>query len=124
MTLKKFLVLNAIMFIPFGIGMLIMPTVLFPMFGVDLDPDGTLMARVFGSALMNFGVICYMIRDENPFSIGMKAVLTGNFLFHVFDTLSTFVASYNGVMNVLGWMFSGLHFVLALGFLYFLRKKE
>lgn len=124
MKLKNFLIINAILFVPFGIGMLLMPTLLFPMFGINLDADGTLMARVFGSALLNFGLICYLIRNEKPTAIGMTAVLIGNFLFHVFDTISTFVASYTGVMNSLGWMFTSLHFILAIGFLYFLVSKK
>lgn len=124
MTLKNFMILNAILFVPFGIMMLILPATLFPMFGIDLDADGVLMARVFGSALMNYGVICYLIRSEPRYSVGMRAVLIGNFLFHAFDAISTFMASYSGVMNSLGWMFSGLHFVLAAGFFYYLMGKK
>lgn len=123
MTLKSFLILNAILFVPFGLGMLLMPGVLFPLFGIDLDADGILMARVFGSALFNLGLICYLIRSESYNAVATKAILTGNFLFHVFDSISTFIASYTGVMNSLGWMFTGLHFVLALGFLFFLRYQ-
>ncbi|MBX2877088.1 MAG: hypothetical protein KTR30_33520 [Saprospiraceae bacterium] len=121
MTLRNFLILNAILFVPFGLIMLILPGDLFPLFGIDLDADGILMARVFGSALLNLGLICYLVRAEPTDSSAMKAVLIGNFLFHAFDALSTFVASYTGVMNSLGWMFTSLHFVLAVGFLYFLR---
>jgi hypothetical protein len=124
MTLNKFLILNAILFIPFGIGMLVMPGALFPLFGIDLDADGILMARVFGSALMNYGLICYLIRNEAQHSTEMKAVLTGNFLFHAFDAISTFIASYSAVMNNLGWMFTSLHFILAIGFLYYLIAEK
>jgi hypothetical protein len=124
MKLSSFLLTNAVLFVPFGLAMLIAPAVLFPLFGIDLDADGILMARVFGSALMNFGLICFLIRNEHEFSVGMKAVLAGNFFFHAFDAGSTFVASFNGVMNILGWMFFGLHFVLAIGFLVYLLRKE
>lgn len=121
MTFKNFLILNAILFVPLGLGMLLMPGILFPWFGIDLDADGILMARVFGSALMNLGLICYMIRSEPVGAKATKAILLGNLLFHAFDAISTFSASYTGVMNSLGWTFTGLHFVLALGFLYFLK---
>jgi len=119
MKLKNFLILNAILFVPFGTGMLIMPGTIFPLFGIELDADGILMARVFGSALLSLGLICYLIRSEAAHSIGMGAVLFGNFVFHAIDSVSTFIASYSEVMNTLGWMFTGLHFVLALGFLYY-----
>lgn len=124
MTLKKFFLTNAILFVPFGLGMLLVPTIVFPMFGILLDPDGELMARVFGSALLNFGVICYLVRSEPNGSTSIRAILIGNFLFHAFDSISTFIAAYNGVMNSMGWMFSSLHFLLAVGFFYFLISRN
>lgn len=124
MTLNKFLITNAILFVPFGAAMIFIPTILFPMFGIDLDSDGTLMARVFGSALLSIGLMCYLVRSEPLSSNGIKAILIGNFLFHATDAISTFLASFHGVMNTLGWMFFGLHAVLAVGFLYFLKKRN
>ncbi|MEP5612200.1 MAG: hypothetical protein ABJP45_08115 [Cyclobacteriaceae bacterium] len=123
MTLKNFLSINAILFVPFGLAMLIAPTYLFPMFGINLDFDGTLMARVFGSALLSLGLICYLVKSESRSNNALKAILVGNLLFHGIDTASTFVASSTGVMNSMGWMFTFLHFVLAVGFLYFLFKR-
>ena len=120
MSLKQFLTINGVLFVPFGLCMLTVPALLFPMFAIDLDADGILMARVFGSALLNFGIICYLVRNELGASMPLRAILIGNLIFHALDAISTFLASYYGVMNTLGWLFFGLHFVLALGFLYFL----
>lgn len=124
MSLKSFLVLNAILFIPFGIFMIIMPGILFPFFEINLDADGLLMARVFGSALANIGLMCYLVRDEPRSSIGIKAILFGNLFFHAIDAFSTGAATYLGTMNLLGIMFTGLHFFLALGFLYYLYSRS
>ena len=123
MKLPTFLTINAVLFVPFGLTMLLVPALLFPLFGIDLDADGILMARVFGPALFNFGLICYLIRKEQQFTIGMKAVLVGNFLFHAIDAISTLIASLNGVMNTLGWLFFTLHLVLAIGFLVYILQK-
>ena len=123
MSLKSFLLLNAILFIPFGIGMITMPGMLFPFFGIDLNADGLLMARVFGSALANLGLMCFLVRDEIRGSVGMKAILYGNLFFHAIDAFSTGWATYLGTINSLGLMFTGMHFILALGFLYFLYSK-
>lgn len=123
MKLKLFLVINAVLFVPFSTAMLLIPKLLFSIFGIDLDADGILMARVFAAALFNFGLICYLIRSENIFGAGIRAILIGNFIFHALDAVSTGVASYTGVMNSLGWMFFGLHLVLAIGFLYFLTNR-
>lgn len=124
MSLKQFLVVNGILFVPFGLVMLAIPGMFFPMVGVDLDPDGLLMARVSGSGLLNFGIMCYLARNEGSESMGLKAILIGNLIFHGLDAVSTFIASYTGVMNTLGWLFCGLHFILAIGFLYFLNRLK
>ncbi len=120
MKLKHFLTVNAIMFIPFGIGMLVVPHLIFPMIHVNLDSDGLLMASTVGSMLLSFGIICYVSRNESQNTIGMKAVLMGNLSFHAIDFLLTLKGAYTGVMNGIGYMFSTLHFLFALGFLYFL----
>lgn len=124
MRLKNYLILNAILFIPFGLGMLFLPSLLFPLFGINLDIDGLLMGRIVGSSLLTIGLISYLIRLEVPQAIGMKAFLIGSLVFHVIDATTTFFAAYSGGMNALGWMFSSMHFVLALGFLYFLLAKS
>lgn len=124
MNLTKFLTVNGILFVPFGLLLFAIPNSIFPLFAIHLDTDGTLMARVFGSALLSVGLICFFAREAGPKSVGMKAILLGNFLFHFLDSISTVVASFRNVMNSLGWMFATLHFVLALGFLYFLLTPD
>lgn len=122
MRLKLFLIINSLLFVPFGLMMLTIPGMLFPMFAIDLDADGILMARVFGSALLSIGLMCYLVRNEPNGSIGLMAIMIGNAVFHGLDAVSTFIASYTGVMNSLGWLFFTLHFVLALVFLGFIRS--
>jgi hypothetical protein len=122
MRLKLFLIINSLLFVPFGLMMLTIPGMLFPMFAIDLDADGILMARVFGSALLSIGLMCYLVRNEPNGSIGLMAIMIGNAVFHGLDAVSTFIASYTGVMNSLGWLFFALHFVLALVFLGFIRS--
>lgn len=124
MKLKLFLTINAIMFIPFGIGMLTMPSTIFPMIGVYLDADGLEMASTVGSMLLSFGLLCLFSRNESNNTAGMKAILIGNLTFHTIDSFLTGKAAVTGVMNQMGFMFSFMHFLLAVGFLYFLTKTN
>ena len=124
MKLQKFLLINGLIFIPFGILMFTVPNLLFPIFGINLDSDGTLMARVSGSAVLSLGLICYLVRQEESSSRSMNAILWGNFVFHLLDTVSTGLASFKTDMNSLGWMFTSLHLLLSLGFLYFILLNK
>lgn len=124
MKLSTFLTINAIMFIPFGIGMLMMPSVIFPMIGVNLDGDGLLMASTVGSMLISFGLICLLARNVSLESNAMTPLLAGNLSFHLIDSILTFKGAISGVMNSLGFMFSGMHFILAIGFLVYILKAK
>ena len=119
MNLKTFLTINAVMFIPFGIGMLLMPTFIFEMIDVNLDSDGILMANTVGSMLLSFGLICLFARNITAKSQALNALLIGNLSFHAIDSFLTFKGAFTGVMNNLGFIFSGMHFVFAIGLIYF-----
>jgi len=124
MKLSTFLTINALMFIPFGVGMLLMPSTIFPMIGVNLDGDGLLMASTVGSMLLSFGVTCLVSRNAQ-YSQGLKAVLFGNLSFHLIDSLLTFRGAFSDTMNSFGYMFSSMHLILAIGFLvYIIRWPE
>ncbi len=120
MKLKSFFLVNALMFIPFGTGMLLMPLFIFKMLDVNLDADGLLMASTVGSLLLSFGVLSYFSRNLDIYSAGVKAILIANLLFHIIDCFLTFKGTYTGVMNSFGYLFSTLHFLFALGFAYYL----
>ena len=121
MKLSTFLTINAIMFVPFGIGMLLLPKFIFPLIGVELDADGLLMASTVGSMLFSFGLICWVAKKETPNTLGMKAMLMGNLAFHSIDSFLTGKGAFLEVMNGMGYVFSLMHLLFALGFLYFLR---
>lgn len=123
MKLSTFFTINAIMFIPFGVGMLFLPSLIFPMLDVQLDADGLIMASTVGSMLLSFGLICLFARNLTYEDPGLKAILIGNLAFHAIDCMLTFKGAYLGDMNGLGFMFSGIHFMFAIGFAYFLSKK-
>ena len=101
-----------------------MPSFIFPMVGVNLDADGLVMASTVGSMLLSFGVICFVARNEENNTIAMKAILIGNLLFHTIDSFLTGKGAIMGTMNAMGFMFSSMHFLFAIGFLYFLMKNK
>lgn len=119
--MKTFLTVNALFFFPFGVGMLLIPSQIFPLLGVNLDHDGQLMSSTVGSMLLSFAISCWIARNENSSSIGVKAVLWSNFSFHFIDFILTGKGAITEVMNPLGFVFSITHLSFAIGFLYFIN---
>ena len=122
MSLKQFLLTNFFFFSPFGLGMLFVPQLIFPLLDVDLNPDGIIMARTVGSMLFSFGLSCWVAKDASIHDLGLRAVLMANFSFHLIDSGLTFIGAFSEHMNGLGFMFSSTHLIFALGFLFFLRR--
>lgn len=124
MKLSSFLTINAVMFVPFGLGMLIVPEHIFPIIGLNLDSGGLIMASTVGSMLLSFGILCFVAKKEAPNTLSMKAILIGNLVFHSIDSFLTGKGALLEVMNSMGYMFSAMHLLFALGFLYFLRNNK
>lgn len=122
MNLKSFFTINAILFIPFGVGMLIIPSTLFQLLDVNLDGDGLLMASTVGSMLLSFGITCLAARNFEGYSTTLLAILLGNLSFHTIDCILTFKGAFTGEMNNLGYVFSAMHFLFAAGFLFYYLK--
>lgn len=122
MNLKTFFTINAILFIPFGIIMLFTPSTIFNMLDVILDSDGLLMASMVGSMLLSFGLVCFVARGFEGPSIALQAILIGNLSFHVIDSILTFKGAFTGDMNNLAYLFSTMHLLMAIGFLFFFLK--
>lgn len=124
MNLKAFFTINAVMFIPFGIGMLIVPSNIFNMLDVILDNDGLLMASMVGSMLLSFGLVCLLARNFEGQSVALQAILIGNLTFHVIDSVLTFKGAFTGEMNNLAYAFSTMHLLIAIGFFFFYLKSK
>lgn len=124
MKLNTFLTINAFMIVPYGLGMLTLPSLIFPLVGVHLDADGLVMASTVELMLLSFGLICFLRRNESLTSIGMLAILTGNLVFQSLDSFLTGKGAITEVMNPMDFIFSGMRFIFAIGFLYFLIKAR
>ncbi|MEP2936081.1 MAG: hypothetical protein ABJM06_13270 [Gilvibacter sp.] len=124
MKLNTFFTLNAIMFMPFGLAMLFIPTKVFSMIGLTFDAHGLEMASMVGSMLFSFGLVCLFARKYQGNSAALEAILIGNLSFHLIDSILTFKGAYSGVMNSTAYLFSSMHMLLALGFLFYLYKVK
>lgn len=123
MNIKTFLLLTAIIYLPFGLMMLLFPLELFGFYGFELNEAGAILGRVVGAAIIGMGLINYFSRKEGLASLAVRAVLIGNLVYHLIDLIAVGIPTIEGVVNGWTWSFVGLHLVLSIGFGYFLLKK-
>lgn len=124
MKLSTFSIIWAIIYLSFGLGLLIIPGQFMAPYGISLDGSGMLMARSFGAALAAFALAFYLNRNVAVTEKGWYNLLLASFIYNIIDIPILFIATLHGVMNSMGWIPVGLHVFLAVTFGAFVFKKR
>jgi hypothetical protein len=115
MRLGTLLRLAGLLALAFGIGFLFAPVRVLAMYGVAAEPTAVLMARFFGSALVQLGLVFYLIRDvSNPTT--RRGVVIGSFLGSLAGFVVSLTAQFWGLMNSFGWSTVAIYGLLLLGY--------
>lgn len=122
MKFKTMMTIKAAVCLVFGIPMLIVPGLLMSLFGVTLDAGGTLMARLYGAALLGNLMLTWFGRNVAA-SDARRAIAIHLSVYDAIGFVVAVLATLSGIMNVLGWSVVLIYLVIALGFGYFLFKK-
>ena len=117
MKISNFFVVKAVICFIFGLGSLLIPTIMWPIYGVSLDPNGLLMARFLAALLIGVGLILWIYRNEDPGKL--KEITFSLFIADTIGFIVAFVGQLSGVMNSLGWIVVAIWLFLALGLGYF-----
>ncbi len=119
MTYKNFLTVGAIVAFLFALGFILMPGQLMGMYNVDLDDGGMLVGRLFGAALLGFGLLNWLSRDFSE-DKAKQAVVSANLASDGLGFVFMLVGQLGGVpeINGLGWSSVLVYLLLAAGFAY------
>ena len=123
MKLKTFSVIWSVIYIGWGLGLLINPVRLMSIYGLTLDSSGSLMARIAGASLIGFGLTFWLNRNILSTENGWHNLLLTSFIYNIISIPVTLMATLNGVLSTMGWIAVGLHIFLAATFGYFAFKK-
>ena len=115
MRLGTLLRLAGLLALAFGIGFLFAPARVLSMYGMAADPTVVLMARFFGSALVQLGLVFYLIRDVSD-PTTRRGVVIGSFLGSLAGFVVSLTAQFWGLMNSFGWSSVAIYGVLLLGY--------
>ncbi|NUQ85007.1 MAG: hypothetical protein HUU11_09860 [Anaerolineales bacterium] len=118
MTLNTFLKIAAVAYFSFGAGLLLAPVPFMCVFGVGLDPGGTMLSRILGAALIGFAMVFWRMQGDLQNST-VRELLLASFVYNLIDLPVVFEATLSGTMGVMGWSAVLLHLLLAVGFGYF-----
>ncbi len=116
MKLSNWMIAGAIIEGLFGIGLLIMPETVGGMFGMSLDVEGALMAKLFGTALIFSSMVRWLARHESAAEPAVQGIMLSIVVADAIGFIITFWATITGIWNVLGWVPVGLYLVFGLVF--------
>jgi hypothetical protein len=115
--LKRFLALAAIITLINGVLYTLVPGALLPNYGIQVTSGAVLGFRLFGAALLTFGVILWFLRDSREWT-ARRGLLIGASVGNIVGLIVAAWATINGVMNGAGWLFVVTYGLLLLGYLW------
>ena len=118
MKLSTMFIIYAVISAIFGLTFIFMPQTALALYGITLSPDGILIARLFGAALLEFALLSWLVRNVGD-SEARKAIILAVFVGEVVGFIVALVGQLSGEVNALGWSTVAIYLLLALGFGYF-----
>jgi hypothetical protein len=115
MRLSLLLLTAGLLALVFGIGFLLAPRALLPLYGVTPEPAVVLMARFFGAALVQLGLVLYLIRDVGDLRT-QRGVVIGSFIGSLAGLVVALTAQFWGLLNDLGWSTVVIYGILLIGY--------
>jgi membrane-bound ClpP family serine protease len=115
MRLSTLLLIAGVIALLFGISFLLVPARVLPLYGVTPDPAVVLMSRFFGVALVQVGLILYLIRDVAD-QRAQRSVVLGSFIGSVAGLVVALSGQFWGLVNGLGWSSVAIYVFLLVGY--------
>jgi hypothetical protein len=115
MRLRTLLLIGGLIALVFGIAFLVAPQAVLRLYGVAPDQAITMMSRYFGAALVQIGLVLYLIRDVGD-PRTQRGVVLGSFLGSLAGLVVALTAQFWGLVNALGWSTVAIYGFLLIGY--------
>ncbi len=123
MKFSTFMVVYAVVSAAFGLGFVLMPGQLLPIYGVDPDSALRLIGQFFGAALLSLAILAWLVRNLSD-SEARRAIVLALFVGETIGFIMALIGQLNGILNVLGWSVVVVYLVFTLGLAYFQFSKS
>lgn len=106
----------------FGLGFLLVPGIVLPLYGPTPEPTAILMSRFFGVALFHLGLLLYLLRDVREPGL-QRLIATAGVAGSLAGLAVALMAVLGGLVNSLGWSTVLIYALLLLGYLGCMRAR-
>jgi hypothetical protein len=122
MRLRTLLLIAGLLALAFGLCFLIAPHAMLRLYGIAPDPAIALMARFFAAALLQIGLLLYLVRDvADPRT--QRGVVLGSFIGALTGLVVALTGQFWGLVNSLGWSTVAIYGFLLVGYGTFIFGK-
>jgi membrane-bound ClpP family serine protease len=115
MPLRTLLLIAGVIALVFGLCFLFVPRPMLALYGVPADPTVVLISRFFGAALVQLGLVLYLIRDVGD-PRTQRGVVIGSFIGSVAGLVVALTGQFWGLVNQFGWSTVAIYGLLTLGY--------
>ena len=119
MKLSYLMAVKAVICVVFGIGFVLIPGPMLSLYGVTLNPGGTMMTQLFGAAFILLSILLWFARNAPGSDVALRAIVLAVVVGDTIGFIVALLAQLSGATNALGWVTVVLYLLLALGFGYF-----
>lgn len=117
MRLNTLLVVAAVIAAVYGLAFVVASGPLLAIYGVTLDKAGTLVAQLFGTALIGYAILNWLARNVTD-PEARRAVVWTNLATDAIGFVVILLGQLAGIANALGWSSVAIYLLLALAFAY------
>jgi hypothetical protein len=114
---KRFLAIAAIVTLFNGLLYTLASDLALPTYNLTPTPAAVLGFRLFGAALLTFGLILWFLRESREW-IAIRGLLIGASVGNIVGLIVSAQATISGVMNGSGWLFVATYGILLLCYVY------
>ena len=117
MKYSNLLVVNAVVALLYGIGLVLLPSTVLSLYGVTPGPAVNLASQLFGVELLHVGLICWFARNVSD-SPAQRAIILASLIGQVIGLVVSVMGTLSGVFNAVGWSAVAIYLLLGLGYAY------
>lgn len=122
MTLKRMMIINAVVAAVFGVAFVLVPGRLVALYGVEASTILKYAGQLLGAAFVGFAVLTWSARNAGD-SAARKAIVLALLIGNGVGFIVSLLGQLNNVVGALGWSTVVIYLLLALGFGYFQIAK-